>query len=104
MSLLRNVYLVTGSTGEYSDHSEWVVAAYPYFEQAEQHAKLANDQLREAGLHADAGRVNRSEGKEFVGKFSLDRDCHIDYTGTVYVVQVIPMVAHVDEYMELYSQ
>jgi hypothetical protein len=39
----RTVYVVVGHTGEYSDHTQWNVAAYLDREHAEEHARLANE-------------------------------------------------------------
>lgn len=101
---LEWVYLVYGSTGEYSDRSEWVVAAYVEEDAARQHAELANGQLREAGVHSDDRRADHDVREEFVGKFYLDTECRIDYTGTSYGVQKVPLVLHVDQYMERFPK
>lgn len=98
----RFAHLVLGSTGEYSDHTKWVVAAYETAEGAEQHAKLANAFVRQ--------EPRRGEDGDFIGDYDhrleleesnpYDPDCRINYTGTEYVVVKIPLVRHVDEFLE----
>lgn len=38
-----NVFIVTGQWGEYSDYSEWPVAAYTDYFKAKEHARLAEE-------------------------------------------------------------
>jgi hypothetical protein len=42
------IYLVTGSEGDYEEHSLWAVAAYAKKAMAEQHAKLAGETSQRA--------------------------------------------------------
>lgn len=72
--LAQRVYLVMGSTGEYSDRTEWCVAVYTNREQAELHAKLAYEHL-----------------KQF---------CEARGIGVKYSVEELPLMRHVDEYLE----
>jgi hypothetical protein len=46
MTLPKSVFVVLGSTGEYSDHTKWNVAAYITREEAEQHRDLTNKYAR----------------------------------------------------------
>lgn len=95
---MNYIYLVVGDTGELSDHTQWFVAAYTEKEQAEQHAQLANQAVK--GIEdlewnaQDQARANNH----------YDRGCKVYYTGTKYRVQAVPLVRHVDEYLELPKQ
>jgi hypothetical protein len=44
---MKTVYIVSGQTGEYSDHREWLVAAYLDESKAMTHVELANARARE---------------------------------------------------------
>lgn len=42
---VANVFLVVGSVGEYDDYEQWVVAAWPTQEEADQHAADARSEV-----------------------------------------------------------
>ena len=72
----RQIWVVYGQTGEYSDHSEWTVAAYTTEEEANKHARLATEWYKAAG----ATELRRDyEGKS---KNPHDPFMRVDYTGT----------------------
>jgi len=83
------IYVVMGSTGEYSDRSEWLVCAYKDQKMADQHAFLAEQWALKK--HDEYERDDRGtwELRQDIrdGKLSCpyDSDFHIDYTGTSYV-------------------
>jgi cytochrome c len=84
------IYLVVGETGEYSDHTQWNVAAYVDKEAAEQHKRLAQDFLETADSpYADI-------------KSPYDNYKYLWSKGTKYYVEEIAVVRHVDEYQERY--
>ncbi len=87
----EDVWLVQGSTGEYSDHTEWVVCAYTNEEQACEHVLLAQEWCNEhhTERYTDVGKQN-----------TYDHSCQIDYTGTRYCATKVMLVRHVDEYMD----
>jgi uncharacterized membrane protein YebE (DUF533 family) len=97
-----SVHLVVGSTGEYSDHSQWNVAAYTTREQAEEHVRRLNEMV--AATKADGGMDwdGRGAVAERVRK-TLDPDCDIDYTGVEYEIQEVPLARHLDEWLEEYA-
>jgi hypothetical protein len=78
---IGSVFLVVGSTGQYSDHTEWNVMAYPTEEQA--------------NAHRDAAQVVADSHKELARNYDFDfKNPHdpqyaIDYTGTSYRVEMI---------------
>lgn len=74
------IFLVMGETGEYEDKQEWVVCAYRNYEQAYQHAKMADE---------EASKFFTERGDEIVTrhKGNYDEYMVIDYTGTSYYVQ-----------------
>ncbi len=102
------IYLVEGSTGEYSDHTQWAVAAYLDREMAELHARLANEASAEKNYldpednYKTTSYKLRQEVMEQVKK-SYDPNCDIIYNGVKYIVTEIPLVRHVDEFRELYT-
>lgn len=82
------VYVVFGSTGEYSDRSEWPVAVYPVKREAEAHVALADKRARELCVSAD-GRCDYEALDNFRDRcrkgdlrlISLFGCEYIDYTG-----------------------
>lgn len=67
----EQIFLVIGTTGEYSDRDEWYVAAYRDRAKAESHALLAK---------AEGATLKRGD------KNAYDKDFQKDYTGTDYYV------------------
>lgn len=92
------VYVVFGCTGEYSDHTQWNVAAYTEEEAANIHANLANDWLHCNTLHKsqEPGLI----GTRGVPENPYDPDMQLDYTGTSYCVEVIDLFDHPDQFIE----
>lgn len=83
----ETVYVVRGSTGEYSDRSEWLVRAFinedaakDYAERCGQHARAFAERERIAGTYIDSD-----------GQNPLDSNFHCDYTGTYYTVEACPL-------------
>ena len=73
------IYVVQGSTGEYSDHIEWLVKAYADEKQAQTHVVLA--QARANELYAGVPRYYDIKGKN-----EHDPEMQTDYTGTHYAL------------------
>jgi hypothetical protein len=90
----QTIYLVLGTTGEYSDHTEWNVAAYTEKTAAEEHARLLNEWVKGTDVFDFDARKDKAQ------KCPYDPMCEIDYTGTEYVVMEISLFRHVDEFME----
>ncbi len=89
---LDKVYVVCAiRVGDYSDRSEWDVAAYPDRETAEQHAALANEYDLEVDVqetYLKASPYDRHRGNES------------GYEVASYGVIELPLVLHVDQYQE----
>lgn len=74
------VYVIQGTTGEYSDRNDWLVCAYHSREKAEEHtrkAMLRAKEIRGVGQFS----YNVPQG---VNEF--DPNMQMDYTGTEYTV------------------
>jgi hypothetical protein len=98
---MQTLYVVVGETGEYADSRNWNVVGYTDKNLAEQHAKLANDLMQE-GRPQHLSHADRSE---FLKSFPYDNEPSVDtLTGTTYSVAEIPLVAHVDEYIETFTK
>jgi hypothetical protein len=75
------IFLVIGETGEYEDRREWVVCAYRNYEQAYQHAKMADE---------ESSKLFQERDEKFTTikhKGVYDENMVIDYTGTSYFVE-----------------
>jgi len=89
------IWVVFGTTGEYSDRSEWPVAAF-FHEQAAQRRVLdcqewllANGCARRAN---DDGIYRPSGGRYAALENPYDPSMGIDYTGVRYYIAEIPAV------------
>ena len=82
---MTNVYVVEGSTGEYSDHREWPVAAYIDEDLAREHADKAKKwylkNWRQGMGWEDEDKLNNP----------YDPDMSLDYTGTDWTVYKIEL-------------
>ena len=83
------IYVVMGSTGEYSDRSEWLVCAYTDKLLAEQHAFLAEKWALETQKEYEANDDGTWKVSQDIDDKKLfcpyDSQMHMDYTGTSYV-------------------
>jgi hypothetical protein len=75
-------WILLGNTGEYSDHSEWIVRAYTTQEAADADCAVLNA-IAKSGGRAEAV-VERLR--------QHDTDAYMDYTGTDYFVTECPLV------------
>jgi hypothetical protein len=97
---LKTVHVVVGTTGDFSDHTRWNVAAYTEKEMAELHAARANDWLREHRSHEDqvsssAYPARAKDGNPFDALMSMDV-----ITGANYAVEDVKIFVHLDEFLE----
>lgn len=106
---MKTVYLVQGSTGEYSDHTTWAVACYPSRDVADLHARKANEWLKERKIHENDDGVGMHEyygcGTEWDEEKTpepnpWDRMMTLKYTGGKYTVAEVPFCLHPDQYQE----
>ena len=74
------IYVITGTTGEYSDRSEWLVTAYTKEDDAKKH-------VEEATKYAEAWHAltwEQRDGKNEKTANPMDPCFSHDYTGTEY--------------------
>lgn len=83
------IYIVEGSTGEYSDRREWSVKAFRSQEKAEAYVTLCEAWLREHRVNDDNFGIDRYE---LMGKNPHDPNMQIDYTGTRYYYYEVELV------------
>ena len=76
---MKTIYVVFGTTGEYSDRTEWPVKAYASLKKAKTHI-LEADKVADAIFVKREGRM--SSTNEETNPF--DEDFRMDYTGTSY--------------------
>jgi hypothetical protein len=87
---MNNVFVVFGSTGEYSDHQYWTVAAYDDLNKANSHAEQANAWCFENEVSEDTYSYKNWEEREALEN-PWDENFTCDYTGTWYTVQEVPV-------------
>lgn len=93
------MFIVIGTTGEYSDRKEWLVAAYWEQDKATEHAARAKRRTAEIVGRFD-GRWEALDAKmdgDAEAANQWDKDWDSDYTGTDYVVAEVPLLEAVPE-------
>lgn len=80
------IYIVGGTTGEYSDRSDWNVCAYKNEDRAEEHVRKA--MLRAKELQGEYGRYSAIPK----GSNEFDPDMQMDYTGTEYYFATVELI------------
>ena len=82
---LENVYVVYGSTGEYSDHREWFVRAFADEMKGRDFVERVSARFRELAIQYGDDRWDAPEGCN-----ELDPHMEWDYTGTNYYLVEVP--------------
>ena len=93
-------YLLHGSTGEYSDRSDWVVRGYLDKSRADLDCSMANTQAAQYFNMTDADGIRFSCGDEDAEEerrirketLIVDPNAQFDYTGTTYWVTECDLV------------
>jgi hypothetical protein len=90
---MATIYVVVGETGEYSDHSDWYVAAFLRKEKAEEFKVALNKRLNELGClnNRPAGWYDIADDITAAMQQMGDRQFRCDYTGTSYGVVEMPL-------------
>lgn len=95
------IYIVVGYTGEFSDRTEWNVAAYTSRDKAEAHAKGATQYLVPAngafGMPSAKFGVKASYNQRDHLQSVWDPNCRMNYTGTDYYVNEVELREEVPE-------
>jgi hypothetical protein len=85
----RTIWVVIGSTGEYSDSTNWLVCAYEDEASATRHADAAMIRAREFFKMNDRFSDRKTEAiRAFMGDLDPVGE-HMDYTGTDYYVDQV---------------
>ena len=86
----KMAYLVTGSTGEYSDHQYWFVRVFLKKEDADALCKRLTEWCQEKGCVESRGSIGHEYGNDKQHP-PEDDNFQLDYTGTSYGVAEIPL-------------
>ena len=95
------IWIVSGTTGEYSSRSEWVVCAYTAEADAAAHVAKAS-QYAEA-WHAftqtpEFERMDWHSGRKLMRSSNpMDPSFSCDYTGTTYEIQEVELRDHFED-------
>ena len=87
------VYVVMGTTGEYSDRTEWSVAAYTDEDMAKAHVEGAGNWCR--AHFSERPKYNdrhNEDGTRKNLKNPFDSEMEIDYTGTTWFYLAVPLL------------
>lgn len=85
---METVFVVMGSTGEYSDRGEWSVVAYTVEADAKAHVERAQARAREIFQKFDGSTWGWEREKD---PNEHDPNMCLDYTGTRYYVMPVPL-------------
>jgi hypothetical protein len=84
-AVVKTIYIVMGTSGEYSDRDEWPVCAYSDKERAQQHVVDASNRARVLSQWRDAdGKPWRYSDAPDKPTNEYDPDMLMDYTETSY--------------------
>jgi hypothetical protein len=86
---MAEMYVVMGTTGEYSDRTEWPIAVYAYEALAKQHVGRAT--VAGNTSIAESGRYGPHPTTPLLGEFRSD------YTGTSFYYMAVPLLTDVPE-------
>ena len=86
----QTIYVVLGSTGEYSDRSEWLVKAFPSLEGAENFVTFLTAKRQEVGLPKHA--LDWDDVTVEAAMQAFDPKYSEDYTGTRWWVSEVELV------------
>lgn len=78
------VYVIQYDTGEYSDRREEVIGCYTNESLANSHCELANQWLRDRGLHFDNTENRYGRESKDPNPYHPSFDGYVDYTGGGY--------------------
>lgn len=87
---MNSVYIVFGSTGEYSDRREWAVRGFSDENRAEELVKALDVWLRENRFHEDDDPLAGYQERYHPPPNALDPAFQCDYTGTRYYIVEVP--------------
>lgn len=80
---MKKIYVIEGSTGEYSDRCDWLVKAFTSEAKAEEFVKALDDWLRINQVSYREGTIADYEIRDEL-KCPHDPSFRCDYTGTRY--------------------
>lgn len=78
--MIAKIFIVMGTTGEYSDRTEWPVCFYETEAKAQLHCELAKQ---------EANKIEALKGNKYArhtGTNPYDPNMSMDYTGTSYYI------------------
>jgi hypothetical protein len=81
----EKIWMVGGSTGEYSDRVEWAVDAWRSEAEAQARVKFLDDKMRELGLCDSRDDYDIRDQKELAMR-AFDPAFSCDYTGSHYYI------------------
>ena len=87
----NSIYVVFGTTGEYSDRIEWVVKAFHTEEQAIEFVTNVTERKDKAEAPYNVNHYVPYNAIEKVAKEIGDPNYHSDYTGTRYYYESVPL-------------
>lgn len=84
---MKTIYVVEGSTGEWSDRTNWIVCAYESEDKAKEHVEKASEAARVLFIEYEKRHdINQPSQWDSTWEPVSEWDPHIqmDYTGTFY--------------------
>jgi hypothetical protein len=97
---MSEIYILYGQTGEYSDRTDWFVAAYMSKIEAVKHEKLCEAWCHKSGCSYRKNYGSRIERDLLEGKNPYDPGMKVDYTGVQYCILPVPLFERAPEDLE----
>lgn len=93
---MTKIYVVEGSTGEYSDHDEWMVKAFTAESVAREFVEKCTEEANrvQSEIQIKTGRwyVSVTDFEEYnIAKNKYDPDMRVDYTGVNYNISCVEL-------------
>ncbi len=96
--MLREIFIIFGTTGEYSDRSEWTVASYTDEDIAKGHVDAVEAEALAKGLKYDNEKHCMAAERDNV-KLDLDPSIgHVDYTGVSYYYEKVMLYEDIQDF------
>lgn len=85
---MKTIYIVTGSTGEYSDYRDWFVRGFFDVDKARALRDELETKAKELDLYEGCRRPDYLAREALLKELAkLDEDAESDYTGITYFLQ-----------------
>lgn len=98
----RNIYVVMGATGEYSDRQEWPVRAFLSVLDAKRLIVEAEAEARRIGVFEEDVHIPFDTRHSAIS--SVDKGMKVDYNGVSYFYMVVPLAGPSETFEQIIKE